>query len=398
MALPVRRAYKGAPVTTTINSNISNSATSVTVGSVTGWPTTFPFFAVVDPGTSKEEKISVTGITSTTLTIVRGVDDTSASSHDAGATIYPVFTATDANEANLVASAMTTKGDLIATDGSTINRLAIGTNTHVLQADSTATNGFKWAQVATAGIADGAVTSAKIANGTIVLEDLAAALQAFLVPTGSINAWSTNTAPTGWQLCDGSLVSRTTYAALFGVIGETYGAGDGSTTFALPNLKGKVVVGRDASQTEFDTLAEIGGSKTSTAPHTHNIDHNHPAFNWTHDHAAFNWSHDHPDFVIGDGDHGHTYQNADNTPYNVINVADSAGLLVSGYTTTSVSGLGKHTHSVDVPTHTGSIDIPSHTGSIDIPALGTTASGASSAEATSGNLQPYMVLNYIIKN
>jgi hypothetical protein len=59
---------------------------------------------------------------------------------------------------------MTTKGDLIATDGSSVNRLGVGTNTHVLQADSASTNGFKWGQVATAGIADDAVTAAKIAS------------------------------------------------------------------------------------------------------------------------------------------------------------------------------------------------------------------------------------------
>ena len=260
MALPVRKSYKGAPVSTTLNSNISDTAISCTVGSVTGWPTTFPFYAVIEPGTSREEKVLVTGITGTTLTITRNQDNTNAVAHLAASTIYVVFTAVEADEANQIASAMTTKGDLITTDGTAINRLAVGaTNTHVLQVDSTATNGIKWGQVATAGIADSAVTSAKIADGTIVLADLAAALQEFLVPVGSINAWSTNTAPTGWQLCDGTAVSRTTYAALFAVIGETYGAGDGSTTFNLPNLKGRAIVGRDSSQTEFDTLAETGG-------------------------------------------------------------------------------------------------------------------------------------------
>lgn len=81
-------------------------------------------------------------------------------------------------------------------------------------------------------------------------------------PTGIGAEWFTNTAPTGWLLRDGSAVSRTTYARLFAVIGTTYGAGDGSTTFNLPNRKGKVGVGRDAAQTEFDTLGETGGEKT----------------------------------------------------------------------------------------------------------------------------------------
>lgn len=83
-------------------------------------------------------------------------------------------------------------------------------------------------------------------------------------PAGSMMLWPTNTAPSGWLLADGTAVSRTTYATLFAVIGITYGAGDGSTTFNVPNLKGRVPVGRDAVQTEFDTLGEQGGAKTHT--------------------------------------------------------------------------------------------------------------------------------------
>ena len=53
---------------------------------------------------------------------------------------------------------------------------------------------------------------------------------------GAIKPWTKATAPDGYLLCDGSAVSRTTYADLFAVISTTYGAGDGSTTFAVPNL------------------------------------------------------------------------------------------------------------------------------------------------------------------
>ena len=81
-------------------------------------------------------------------------------------------------------------------------------------------------------------------------------------PIGTVEAYSGNTAPNGYLLCDGSAVSRTTYSDLFSVIGTTYGSGDGSTTFNLPNLKGRTVVMQDTTQTEFDTLGETGGSKT----------------------------------------------------------------------------------------------------------------------------------------
>jgi microcystin-dependent protein len=63
--------------------------------------------------------------------------------------------------------------------------------------------------------------------------------------TGAIVAWPTATAPTGWLECDGSAVSRTTYADLFDIIGETYGDGDGSTTFNLPDLRGEFIRGFD---------------------------------------------------------------------------------------------------------------------------------------------------------
>lgn len=87
-------------------------------------------------------------------------------------------------------------------------------------------------------------------------------------PIGTIIAFAGATPPSDYLLCDGTAISRTTYADLFAVIGTTYGNGDGSTTFNLPNIKGRVLVGQDTSQTEFDTLGETGGSKY-LQEHTH---------------------------------------------------------------------------------------------------------------------------------
>lgn len=94
-------------------------------------------------------------------------------------------------------------------------------------------------------------------------------------PPGVVEMYAGATAPSGYLLCDGTAVSRTTYAALFAVIGTTYGAGDGSTTFNLPNLKGRVPVGLDASQTEFDALGETGGAKTHVLTIAEMPAHNH---------------------------------------------------------------------------------------------------------------------------
>lgn len=80
------------------------------------------------------------------------------------------------------------------------------------------------------------------------------------LPAGSIMAWGTNTPPANWLLADGSAVSRTVYSSLFAVIGTTYGAGDGSTTFTLPDLRGRVPVGKNAAT--FGTLGATGGAET----------------------------------------------------------------------------------------------------------------------------------------
>ena len=82
------------------------------------------------------------------------------------------------------------------------------------------------------------------------------------LPSGMLSPFAGSTAPIGWLLSDGSAVSRSAFPALFSAIGTTYGTGDGSTTFNLPDLRGRVAAGRDVSQTEFDTLGETGGAKS----------------------------------------------------------------------------------------------------------------------------------------
>jgi microcystin-dependent protein len=65
------------------------------------------------------------------------------------------------------------------------------------------------------------------------------------IPAGAVQSFAMNTAPTGWLDCDGSAVSRTTYSTLYTAIGTTFGAGDGSTTFNLPDLRGEFIRGWD---------------------------------------------------------------------------------------------------------------------------------------------------------
>lgn len=94
--------------------------------------------------------------------------------------------------------------------------------------------------------------------------------------------WSGSSAPSGWALCDGSALDRTIFAQLFSIIGTTYGIGNGSTTFNIPDFRGRVAAGFDGGQTEFDVMAKTGGEKThilttgEMPSHTHTQNaHNH---------------------------------------------------------------------------------------------------------------------------
>ena len=87
------------------------------------------------------------------------------------------------------------------------------------------------------------------------------------VNTGLIIPWSDTTAPSGFLECNGQAVSRSTYAALFAVIGTTYGAGNGSTTFDLPDLQDDVVVGKSPTK----ALASTGGANTVTSSGNANL-------------------------------------------------------------------------------------------------------------------------------
>jgi hypothetical protein len=169
-----RRQFSGAAVSTTTTLALTTTDTSVTIASNTGWPSAagVPFYVVISPSTSAEEKCLAT-ISGTNLTLTRAQDDTTAQTHASGSVIYPVFTANDADEANEVAAKLTTKGDLLVTTGSALNRLAVGTNDYALVADSAATNGVKWGQLAAAGLASDAVTTAKILDANVTAVKLA---------------------------------------------------------------------------------------------------------------------------------------------------------------------------------------------------------------------------------
>ena len=189
-----------------------------------------------------------------------------------------------------------------------------------------------------------------------------------ITPPGAIMQFAGPTGPLGWLLCDGSAVSRTTYARLFAVIGTMYGAGNGFTTFNVPNMQGRVPVGLSNTDPTFNTLNNVGGEKT----HILTVDEM-PAH--THD-GTTDSAGDHTHGITDPG-HFHTYLGvyAKNAASGGDNVAENSPRPTEN-TSTSVTGIsinnaGTHTHTFTT----------NPTGLTD----------------PHNNLQPYIVLNYIIK-
>lgn len=169
--------------------------------------------------------------------------------------------------------------------------------------------------------------------------------------TGSVQLFAGSSAPSGWLICDGQAISRTTYAALFAVIGTTYGAGDGSTTFNIPNLVNKTVRGSNS-------LGKTGGSDTVTLS-TANL----PA----HTHGAGSLA------AASAGAHTHTVPAGRNVG-SVTYCYDDGGKMMKHQSTTPATGeAGAHTHTIS----------------------GSTASVGSGSAVTITN--PYVMLHYIIK-
>lgn len=176
---------------------------------------------------------------------------------DAGVTTAKVADGSITTAKHADASITTAK---IANDAVTSAQIANGTVTSSDIADNT---------IVTADLADNAVTNAKILNATISNEKLIAAIQQALCPPGTISAFAGDTAPAGWVLCDGSAISRSTYSGLWAVVGTRFGQGDNSSTFNVPDFRGRFLRGRDgntgrdpdrASRTAMNTGGAIADS------------------------------------------------------------------------------------------------------------------------------------------
>jgi microcystin-dependent protein len=154
-----------------------------------------------------------------------------------------------------------------------------------IQDNSIGPNELQTSSVSSTKLATNAVSTTKIQDNAITLAKLATELQAFLMPTGSVMHFAGDTAPTGWFICDGGAINRTTYATLFAIVGVRFGSGDGTTTFNLPDGRGRVIrmvdgsAGRDpdsAARTAMNSGGSTGNNIGSVqtdqyASHTHTV-------------------------------------------------------------------------------------------------------------------------------
>lgn len=250
---------------TTLDGNVALGDTSILLTAVTGLQA--PGILCIDRTNgststpNQREYIFYSGISTRTLTgVIRGLAGSTAQPHNSGALVEENMSIDHWND--LIAS-LTVEHNSAGTHKETaLDSMITGTEA---QGDIIYHNGTIWTRLPKG-------TDSNVLTQASSVPSWAAQSS---TPAGVILPYGAATAPTGYLLCDGATVSQTTYATLYALIGHTYGTDPGSGNFILPNLKGKVVVGFNSAETEFDALAETGGEKTHAlttdelATHTH---------------------------------------------------------------------------------------------------------------------------------
>ncbi|MEX0597430.1 MAG: tail fiber protein, partial [Candidatus Paceibacterota bacterium] len=272
---------------------------------------------------------------------------------------------------NTTASTGTDNGALVVTGGAGVGG-ALNVGGVVSVTNSTASTGTgNGALVVTGGAGvGGALNVGDSVNvaGSVRSTGRISQAGALLMPIASIMIYAGTSAPDGYLLCDGSAVSRTTYVDLFSAIGTIYGAGNGSTTFNLPNLTGRMIIGVNPSF----PLSTTGGSSFHTLTIPQLPAHNHTGTtdsSGSHSHSVNDPGHSHSQ--INGRDDGNVSNQPGQAPPGDGEPNETGAPTESAATGISINSNGAHTHSF------------------------TTASTGSNSSFSL--LNPYIALNYIIK-
>ena len=247
------------------------------------------------------------------------------------------------------------------------------------------------------------------------------ALQAYqTVPAGTISAYAGSSTPTGWLAADGSAVSRTTYAPLFAAISTTYGSGDGSTTFNIPNLSGRSIYGSGSSTTVMTFVSRSSNTVTVTG-----VD----ALSFNENQTGTLVAYSAPSGAMTGLTSGNSYYliRISNTTFQLASslanaIAGTAISLSSDGTgtqtfTTTVTSLtaaqhgGEQTHALtaaQIPSHThnnnailgsasGTDETSSTNDGSSTPAANRPTDGGTGGDTAHNNMPPFLALNYTIK-
>lgn len=209
--------------------------------------------------------------------------------------------------------------------------------------------------------------------------DTAAAGGTSAVLIGQIAMWPTMSNPPGgkWLVCDGQPASRTVFATLFALIGTTFGAGDGSTTFNVPNFEGRMPIGPAGINPGPSAIGNAGGT-------------------WSHAHNQTGHQHSVPDASSTNSSHTHVVPNIASSGSHDHSGGTQATNTTTGGTATRVtnittSGAG-HTHTVNDATTTGS----GHTHVVADTGTGTGTATPSNGPTSASN-PPYLAIHFVIR-
>lgn len=341
-------------------------------GTQTEWSTSNPILALGELGYESTNKLIKfgDGITAwNTLPVAAAGDITSviAGTGLTGGATSGVATLNLDTSVVLTAASIDAKGDLlVGTANNTYSKQAIGTNGTVLTADSTQSTGVAWTQI---------------------------------VPSGVIQQYAGTTAPAGYLLCNGASFSSVTYGNLANVVDDTYGTHSG-TTYYLPNLQTLVPVGKAASGT-FATLGATGGAETHTLTSAQLALHGHAMGSVS---AVATGS----AVAVTGGAHVHgltdpTHAHGPPSPNNVFVVQKSGGnghSVSTDYTGQLEGGNVANTDVASTGITMTNGTLHTHSTTVTQPTITTTVAantGNNGSGTAHNNLQPYIVLNYIIK-
>ena len=223
------------------------------------------------------------------------------------------------------------------------------------------------------------------------------------VPPGSIQLFAASSPPSGWLACDGTAVSRTTYARLFAAIGTTWGAGNGSTTFNLPDLRGRAAIGTGTgSGLTARTLADSGGAETHTLSADNLAAHTHTGP--SHTHTGPSHTHSGPSHTHSISNHTHSIpSHTHSVPIASTQQSTTVSPGPNGYTVTGSSGNTGSGGSGNTGSDGGGNTGSGGTGSTGSGGTGATGAGGTGATGSTGSgsavahMPPYAAVTYIIR-